>query len=56
VYKITVNIDDGEVNGNMPARALRLILEWWELNKEALMGVWNRAHSGVPLGTIEPLK
>lgn len=35
-YKITVNIDDGEVNGNMPARALRLILEWWELNQEAL--------------------
>ena len=55
-YKITVNIDDGEVDGNMPARALRLILEWWELNKEALMEVWNRAHSGVPLGTIEPLK
>ena len=35
---------------------LRLILEWWELNKEALMEVWNKAHSGIPLGTIEPLK
>ena len=55
-YKITVNIEDGEINGNMPARALRLILEWWELHKEALMEVWNKAHSGIPLGTIEPLK
>jgi hypothetical protein len=51
-----VNIEDGEINGNMPARALRLILEWWELHKEALMEVWNKAHSGIPLGTIEPLK
>jgi hypothetical protein len=41
---------------NMPARALKLILEWWELNKDALAETWNRAHSGVPLGTIEPLK
>ena len=55
-YKITVNIEDGEINGNMPARAFRLILEWWELHKEALMEVWNKAHSGIPLGTIEPLK
>ena len=54
--KITVNIDDGEINGNMPARALRLVLEWWELNKDTLMEFWNRAHSGIPLGTIDPLK
>ena len=26
------------------------------MNKEALMEVWNRAHSGIPLGTIDPLK
>ena len=55
-YKITVNIEDGEVNGTMPARALRLILEWWELNKETLSETWNDACSGVPLRTIEPLK
>ena len=55
-HKIVVNIEDGEINGNMPARALKLILEWWELNKDALAETWNRAHSGVPLGTIEPLK
>ena len=55
-YKITVNIDDGEVDGNMPARALRLILEWWEKNKEVLMGTWDMAQSGIPLNPIEPLK
>lgn len=32
-YKIIVNIEDGEINGTMPARALRLVLEWWELHK-----------------------
>ncbi len=55
-YKITVNIEDGEVNGNMPARALRLILEWWEKNKEVLMETWDMAQSGIPLNPIEPLK
>jgi hypothetical protein len=55
-YKIIVNIADGEISGNMPARALRLILEWWDINKDVLMETWNKAHSGVPLGTIEPLK
>ena len=55
-YKIIVNIEDGEVNGNMPARALRLILEWWEKNKEVLMETWDMAQSGIPLNPIEPLK
>ena len=35
-YEIIVNIDDGETKGVMPARALRIVLEWWELNKDAL--------------------
>ena len=55
-YKIIVNIEDGEVNGNMPARALRLILEWWEKNKEVLMETWDMAQSGIHLNPIAPLK
>ena len=55
-YEITVNIEDGEVNGTMPARALKLVLEWWEINKNELGECWSRAQSGIPLGKIAPLK
>ena len=44
-YEIIVNIDDGEVKGVMPARALRIVLEWWE-----------KSRLGLPLEKIEPLK
>ena len=55
-YRITVNIADGEINGSMPARAIKLILEWWEINKDQLTEYWYRAQTGKPLGTIAPLK
>ncbi len=55
-YRITVNIDDGEINGTMPARAIKLILEWWEINKSQLIECWNKAQAGIPLGIIDPLK
>ena len=54
-YKITVNIKDGQVNGIMPGRALKLILEWWDMNRGALMDTWEKAQYGIPLGQIDPL-
>ena len=41
-YKITVNIKDGQVNGIMPGRALKLILEWCDMNRVALMDTWEK--------------
>ena len=55
-YKITVNIKDGQVNGIMPGRALKLILEWWDMNRVALMDTWEKAQNGIPFGQIDPLK
>ncbi len=55
-YQVTVNINDGEVSGNMPIRALRLVLEWWEIHQEELNECWRRAQAGIPLGKIDPLK
>jgi hypothetical protein len=40
----------------MPARALRIVLEWWELNKDALTDRWEKSRQGLPLEKIEPLK
>lgn len=54
-YKIVVSINDGEVRGVMPARALKMILEWWKINRLQLASIWERAQAGMPLGTIEPL-
>lgn len=36
-YEITVNILTGIVEGRFPKRALRHVLEWYELHKEELM-------------------
>lgn len=55
-YKVTVSIKDSIVKGEMPGRALRLILEWLDLHREELMDNWTRAQKGGILEKIEPLK
>ena len=55
-YKIIVSINDGVVKGEMPGRALRMILEWLDLHREELLADWEKAQSGYPLDKIEPLK
>lgn len=54
--EITVNIADGAVNGEMPKRALALILEWWNLHRGELKLNWDRAEARQPLMNIEPLE
>ena len=55
-YKIIVSIKDGIVKGEMPARALRMILECLDIHREELMECWDRAQRGEALGKIEPLR
>ena len=55
-YKIIVNIKDGIVKGEMPGRALRMILEWLEDHRKELMVNWEKAQKGEPLDKIEPLR
>ena len=55
-YKVTISIKDGIVKGEMPGRALRLILEWLDLHRDELMENWMRAQNGGTLERIEPLK
>lgn len=54
-YKIIVGIENGLVKGEMPGRALRMILEWLDLHREELMENWHRAQAGKPLQNINPL-
>lgn len=55
-YKVIVSIKDSVVKGEMPGRALKMILEWLELHREELMADWEKAQKGDPLDKIAPLK
>lgn len=55
-YKAIISIKDGVVRGEMPGRALKMILEWLDQHKEELMDNWEKAQKGDPLKKIEPLK
>jgi hypothetical protein len=55
-YEAQVVIETLEVlAGELPARALRLVLEWAELHRAELEANWARAEEHLPLATIAPL-
>lgn len=43
------------LEGRLPRRHTRLVLEWNELHRDDLLAAWNRARRGEPAGTIDPL-
>ena len=55
-YKVIVSIKDGVVKGEMPGRALSMILEWLDLHRDELLENWEKAQKGDTLTKIEPLK
>ncbi len=55
-YKVIVSIKDGVVKGEMPGRALKMILEWLEIHRDELLDNWDKAQRGDTLSKIEPLK
>ena len=55
-YGITVEIETGVVQGKFPRRALRHVLEWYELHKEELRDNWERALRRESLSKIDPLE
>jgi hypothetical protein len=48
----TLDVTDGE----LPRRALALVLEWAVLHRNELHDNWQRAREGLPLEPIEPLE
>jgi hypothetical protein len=55
-FEITVDIISGNVTGDFPRRALRLVQEWREANREALLEDWRLARLRQPLNRIAPLE
>lgn len=54
--KVTIEIENGKVKGEMSERALRLILEWLGIHRDEIKQAWYKAANGDDPGTIEPLK
>ncbi len=55
-YEITVAINDGVVEGKFPKRALRHVLEWYELHRDELIENWERCAQREALHPIAPLE
>ena len=43
------------LRGDLPRRAMALVLEWAALHRQELRADWDRARGGTPLELIEPL-
>jgi hypothetical protein len=54
-YEAVMNIETGEVTGNMSRRALNLVYDWLDQNKDALYENWKRIEERKPLNRIKPL-
>ncbi|CAN2043006.1 Transcriptional regulator [Candidatus Magnetomoraceae bacterium gMMP-1] len=55
-YEITVNIKNGVIEGKFPKRALKLVLEWYELHKDELKKNWELCRQQEPTKSIQPLE
>lgn len=55
-YEITVEIDSGIVSGTFPKRALRHVMEWYELHKDALLADWELCAKNQNPAPIAPLE
>jgi len=55
-YEIVVHILDGVVEGRFPRRALRHVLDWYELHQDELLENWQLAKDAKPLNKIAPLE
>ena len=55
-YKVSVGITNGVIKGEMPSKALKLIIKWLDIHKEELLINWEKAKKGDKLNKIEPLK
>lgn len=55
-YKIGVEINTGVVEGRFPRRALKALMEWYELHRDELLANWGLAEQHRPLRKIPPLE
>ena len=54
--KIIIYIESGLVEGKFPKRALKIVLEWYELHKDELLENWERCAKRQQPKPISPLE
>ena len=54
-YRATMDINTGELNGNLPRRGVNLVYEWYDQHKEDLKNNWLRMEKGEEIIEIKPL-
>ncbi len=55
-YQIIIQIEDGIIEGIFPKRALKHVIEWYELHKEELLENWNSIEKTGNFNKIKPLE
>ena len=55
-YEIIVNILTGVVEGEFPRRALRHVIEWYELHSDELLEDWELCRKSEMPKPIQPLE
>jgi len=55
-YQIVIEIKSGIVEGKFPKRALRLVMEWYEMHKDELLNNWNSIMETGEFTKIAPLE
>jgi hypothetical protein len=55
-FEITVDIESGAIRGQFPRRALKHVVEWYELHQSELQELWDLARARRPLRRIAPLE
>lgn len=54
-YRALIDIQTGELTGNLPRRVIHLVYEWLDTHKDELMENWRRIETGEELQKIKPL-
>jgi hypothetical protein len=55
-HNVSVQIWSGTVKGRFPPRALRHLMEWYDLHRADLLRNWELASNGKTLEWIDPLE
>jgi hypothetical protein len=55
-FEASIEIETHAVRGELPPRALRLVLEWARLHRAELLENWGRARANQSLKRIAPLE
>ncbi|HHT9138890.1 MAG TPA: DUF4160 domain-containing protein [Candidatus Wunengus sp. YC60] len=53
--EVAIEIKTGILQGKMSKRALRMLLEWYEIHQEELISNWEYARERKPIQKIPPL-